>query len=464
MREIVIIGAGFSGASLAARLLANTPRAVRVHLIDRSGRFGCGIAYSTSNPGHLLNVRAGNMSAREGSPDDFIDWLSADGRSREASHRSFASRGAYGAYLEASFRRAARAARPGSLHLVRDAVIACREEGGGVHVALASGATIHADAAVLALGNLPGQTPAPFADADLPAGRFIDNAWDRAALARITPDEDVLLLGTGLTMADAVVSLTAAPRTGRIFALSRRGLAPRSHVETQAARKAPLPDLPITLAAALHEVRTIVAAAARRGEPWQHVMERLRPHTQTLWRRLPVEAQQRFLRHLRPWWDAHRHRAAPHVAAWLNALRASGQLEILAGKAIAVSAHAAGVAVSYNPRGKRETRTLHVAHVLNCTGSCTDLETLADPLIQQMLQEGIIRAHATRMGVDADEEGRPIGAGGAAARSIFTLGPMMRGALLETTAVPEIRVQVAVLAERLAQASTALQIRRIVKG
>ena len=85
---MIIVGGGFSGAMLAARLAERGRASV---LIDRSGGFGLGVAYSTPFPGHLLNVRSARMSAVEGRPGDFVDWLAAHAPER-ADPQGFAPR------------------------------------------------------------------------------------------------------------------------------------------------------------------------------------------------------------------------------------------------------------------------------------------------------------------------------------------------------------------------------------
>jgi len=44
-------------------------------------------------------------------------------------------------------------------------------------------------------------------------------------------------------------------------------------------------------------------------------MDGLRPHWDMLWRRLPEHEQRRFLQHVARYWEVHRHRMAPQVAA-----------------------------------------------------------------------------------------------------------------------------------------------------
>jgi len=60
------------------------------------------------------------------------------------------------------------------------------------------------------------------------APRFVANPWRHGALAAIRPDDKILVIDTGLSMADVVVSLRLTGHTGPITAVSRRGLTPRA--------------------------------------------------------------------------------------------------------------------------------------------------------------------------------------------------------------------------------------------
>ena len=62
-RHAIIIGGGASGVLLAYQLLQNSGFGFRVTLVERRSEIGRGPAYRTSNPEHVLNVRAANMSA-----------------------------------------------------------------------------------------------------------------------------------------------------------------------------------------------------------------------------------------------------------------------------------------------------------------------------------------------------------------------------------------------------------------
>lgn len=439
--RVAIVGAGFSGVALAAQLVRQKP-ALDVVLIERGRRFGPGLAYSTKDTRHLLNVGASNMSALADQPDDFVRWLRGRGQ-RDAG--AFASRQNYGDYIEGVLNRARSARWRGGFKQVRDEALACRRGADNWRVTLAAGAAIEADAVVLALGHAPQSPLASFAQTSVSPLE----PWRVDALRVISPAASVLIMGAGLTMVDVVLSLTKRQRTGTIYALSRRGLAPRAHLEFAALPGEPL-RLPGALSAAVREFRREVERMQARGEPWQTAMDRLRDDSPALWRRLSPDAQQRFLRHLRPWWDAHRHRAAPEVAAQIAALQNEGHLRVLAGEVVAVRTSGNTVEVRHRQRGSLVRHRIEVARVINCTGASNNLSRSSEAILRQLLEEGVARAHGSGLGLDVDEDGRVIDHGGAAQAGLYALGPITQGAFWEATAVPEIRARAAALAETIA--------------
>ncbi len=154
-REIAIVGAGFSGVLTALSVLEAQGSRARVQLIEQAGRFGVGAAFGATQPDHLLNVRASNMSADPDQPDDFVLWLAHRRRAASAPF-AFASRADYGAYLQARLRRVAQSeAAADRLDLIQDSVIAVRPRARGLALDLAMGRTIAADTVVLATGNAP---------------------------------------------------------------------------------------------------------------------------------------------------------------------------------------------------------------------------------------------------------------------------------------------------------------------
>ncbi len=163
--------------------------------------------------------------------------------------------------------------------------------------------------------------------------------------------------------------------------------------------------------------------------------------------------RRRFLRHLRPWWDIHRHRLAPGVADQIDALMASGALTVMAARTYAVTAVGkSGLAVSVRPRGTGQTILLRVARAINCTGPQGDLMTSKEPLLRSLVRDGLIRPDALGIGIDVDAQSRTIDRSGTPNARILAIGPMTRGATWEIVAVPDIRRQVWTLARRLCNA------------
>ncbi len=441
-KSVAIVGAGFSGSLLAINILRHAgPHAT---LIERRPVFGRGTAYTAPHPSHLLNVRAGNMSALSDRPAHFAEWCTARGLGDGG---SFVQRQQYGEYLGELLERSA--ARAGDrLALVRDTAVAADVRPDGVTLALEGGKRIDVDALVVAVGNLPPHAP-PGLDPDaLPGDVYAPDPWDPAVVEGLGPDDTILLIGTGLTMVDVALSLDAAGFAGKIVAMSRRGLLPHRHVP-------PGPpgtrnEKPTTVASdLLAEVR---ARAEALDGGWRAAVDELRPFTQGLWLSASDEQRARFLRHLRPWWDVHRHRLAPQVAAKIDAMVARGQLTIVGGKPSRYVAQGTGVAVTYRPRGADAEATLHVRRIVNCTGPQGDLARSSEPLLRGLIANGHARADAARLGLDVDAQSRLIGADGTAHPRLFGIGPMTRGAFWEIVAVPDIRTQVWTVARRLAQA------------
>ncbi len=186
---------------------------------------------------------------------------------------------------------------------------------------------------------------------------------------------------------------------------------------------------------------------AERGEAWQLAVDRMRSVTPALWRTLSDEQQRRFLRHLRVWWDVHRHRTAPEIAERAEALQRDGKLRVLAGEVVSAERKGRSFELYHRQRGSMVRHRLDVAAVVNCTGANLDLTRSSDPLIQQMLSEGLARAHPSGLGLDLDEDARVLDARGKVQGSLYAIGPITVGSFWESTAVPEIRARAAAIAE-----------------
>ena len=431
---VAIAGGGFSGTMLAAQLAT---LGVRSLIADGSGRIGRGLAYATQAPEHLLNVPAAKMSAWPDRPAHFAEWLAAEGLGDPA---TFARRRDYGRYVAAQLDACADIER-----VEQDIVSATRTgngNGNGWAIRFADGRTEQARVLVLAQGNQP---PAPLAiAAALPDALIVNDPWSdtaRATFARVAAGGGaVLMLGTGLTMIDVALSLAAAGHSGPLLAMSRRGLAPRAHgpntPRTVAADAIPLGNV-------LELTRWLRVQAAADGD-WRAAVDQLRPHTQAIWRSWDLAQRRRFLRHARPYWDVHRHRIAPQIAAQVEALREADQLHSFAGRLLRAEPQGDSVAITIADRGGAR-RTLTVAAIVNCTGPLGDITRTRDPLLAALLAAGEVQPDALSLGLAVDPAGR-------AAPGLWALGPQTKGELWEIVAVPDIRVQCAAIARTLAHA------------
>jgi uncharacterized NAD(P)/FAD-binding protein YdhS len=439
IEHVAIIGAGFSGTLQAINLLRHEgPRAT---LIERAPVAGTGLAYGAAHPSHVLNVRAGNMSAFPDDPAHFVRWLEARGVADAPA--AFIPRVIYGEYLRELLEAALRDPS-GRLTLLRDEVQDV-EVDGGVKVRLRD-RTLEADAAVLAVGNLPPHDPPGLDPEKLSTHRYKGDPWDASVPEDLTADDIVLVIGTGLTMVDVVLLLDARGFRGRIVALSRRGLLPRPHGPGSDWQK--IDERPATTSSRLlQSVRT-------RGESigWRNAVDELRPFTQAMWGNASEAERGRFLRHLRPWWDVHRHRLAPEVYARLMAVIERRQLEVIAGKTLGFDERPDGIEVGFRRRGADTAETLLAQRIVNCTGPLGDLARTEEPLLQKLAARGLIRPDAAHLGIDVDNQGQTIAADGRANPDLYALGPMTRGAFWEIVAVPDIRTQTWNVARRLSNA------------
>jgi uncharacterized NAD(P)/FAD-binding protein YdhS len=456
-RTIAIVGAGFTGALLALHLLKHCSDQDRVLLIEKSPRLGAGVAFSTGNPNHLLNVRSGNMSAFSTEPDHFVHWLRTlqpplrDQLTEPPEPTGFAPRALFGAYVQQCLADAVWSGDRGDrLTIVSDTVLGITRNDAGLALRLAMGRTLTADTAVLAIGNFP-----PHGS----EGPIFGDPWDERATADLDPEAGVIILGTGLTMVDMAVSLLDRGHRGPIQAISRRGLLPRQHVgaipdetgDIRLPRAWTFDPSPSgrSLVRLTHEVRRTVDRAERLGRGWRSVIDGLRPHTQRLWQEMSAADRRRFLRHLRPWWDVHRHRAAPQVMVRVSQARERGQLTVTAARVLGIHADKRGVTVRFAARANGEPAAISGDRLIDCTGLNGDRTKIEQPLLKQLLADGLVRPDPLKLGLDVSGEGAVVGSDDAVAGDLFAIGPITRGAFWEIVAVPDLRVACELMAARL---------------
>jgi uncharacterized NAD(P)/FAD-binding protein YdhS len=451
MDRIAIVGGGLSGTLVAIRLL-RARRPLYIWVVEPQARLGPGLPYSTPYAGHLMNVPSGRLSLADDDPKHFTQWLRAN-YDALATDYCFAPRRVYGHYisslLEAAWDQRCTGVRFEHVRAEADALV---KDSSQIRLHLRGGSTIEADAAILALGNPPSSEEAIPAIRNSPfrsSPHYFRSAWDPAAVSGLDPEAPVLLVGSGLTAVDAAIGLHEQGHRGLIHAVSRRGLLPHSHsTEAIPHSLAGRVEASPTLRELWSQVRGKIRLAESRGEDWRCVIDGLRSYTQRLWQGLPCAERRRFLRHLRPYWDVHRHRMAPEVAAFIAGRLQQQRLKVHAGRIRSIQETPDGARVEISLRGASGELVLAVRRVINCTGPDCDYRKWPSPFFKNLFAQGMVQAGPMGLGLLTTEEGELINAQGAVVNNVFTLGPARIGRDWETTAAAEIRVQSAALTTR----------------
>jgi uncharacterized NAD(P)/FAD-binding protein YdhS len=437
--KIGIVGAGFAGTSLLAALNQITTSPLEIFLFEKTGHFGTGIAYSTKSPFHLLNVRANDMSALESESSHFVDWLTQSELAKSYLDDSqplgnqFAPRFLYGNYLQEML-TALKASDKLKVTLIPTEVINIIP-GDSHYTLITATESIAVDQVVLALGNsLPAAPAFPVSPQ-----HYIANPWQYEAIKKIPAQDTVILVGSGLTMVDSVLSLYHQKHQGKIIALSRHGLLPRPHgkIKSTYAFTPPFPQR-------LSQLVKLLRAAAKDNE-WQAVINAFRQYIPQIWGNLSKNDKKRFLRHGMTLWNIHRHRVPAPVNELLNQLQRSGQLEVISGRVVAFND---GI-FTFTRRGSGKINSLPAQWLINCMGPSLGLNQKTNPLAQALVQLGLAQWDANNLGFNVTPWGALLDAQGKAASTLYTLGSPAKGAIWESTAAPEIRKQSLALAKLL---------------
>ncbi len=463
-----IIGGGFSGIALAVNLINRASFPLDITLIDSATSFGKGVAFATQNPQHPLNVRALHMGLLPETPDDFYHWLKANPQRWKAldpsfqgldfSPQSYVPRMIYGLYLEDLFNDAQTKAKQKGIRLT---VIQAQAQDVNLlssdllEIVLSTGSSISVDRLILATGvspckKLPFEHPHLLNDR-----RYTTNVWDphpESILRNMPmPQDEIIIIGTGLTMADVVATLIDRGFRGNILAVSPSGSVAQPHLAALPV-KMPLVNIAkyaMTLLNLFKGFRQELDRTTQEGYDWRSLIDTLRPSLPKLWQGLTVVEKKQFLRHLYSLWNKHRHRLPPESAALLMHLQEEKKLHIIAGHVEEIdNSHPERLQVRIRIKDKAASQRIEVGHAINCCGPEYRLTKQPNVLLQNLLNKELIRPDALDLGIALSPEGW---VQGKAPERIYTLGALLFGERFETTSVPEIREQAAEIAERLLQ-------------
>lgn len=457
--DILITGGGLSGTMLAVQLL-RLPGQRRILIIEPRAELGRGEAYSAVELGHTLNGNAARMSVDPDNPDDLTHWLTAHiaaGGWPESAEQNvpiselFPPRGLFGVYVQ---QRLAEARVVGAQHgstveHVRAEVVDLQTDADSVQMSLSNGQTLRGAYAVLATGMFPAARTPQKESSGLNAAAL--DPWDVAAMRQLDPQSTVLIIGSGLTMVDAVVSLEQAGHRGPIEVFSRHGLLPHVRRQPPAWVDFLAEDQSIrTPRQLLRELRRHCREAITQGIDWQAPLDTVRAHIGRLWSQATDVQRRQFVRHVRPWWESHHHRSPPLSAALVERLHNEGRLRIQAASFKGLEPMTGeGVSIRIRRRGEAQTCVVQGAALINSSGIEYDWRRVARPLPQQLLARGLVRPGPLALGIAAAVDGAVLDAEGQTGSRLFAMGPPLRGMWWESTAVTDVALQAKALAARL---------------
>ncbi len=457
MRKIAIIGGGFTGTAVAIRLCASMPAPLQIKVIEPREMLGGGLAYGGDDPDHRVNGTHELLVLFPKDIGHFARWYVASGaadRDPQAQAETgvcYVRRSDVRLYLNQTLQETvARNCHGSTVHHLRDCAVSAKRVKEGLQIELASGAMVSSDLTVLAFG---GQKPAPPRAVSAGAKRhpgYIGDPFDAKALAAIAPDDRVLLVGTGLTAADVVASLSRHRHKGAITAISRRGLLPQAQGEAPDVSalmqrlSRPVPRFierhgeRLSLRAAVRALRGDMAAAISDGRDLKAPFDEVRDAAGWLWPNFTEIEKSRFLRHLKPWYDVNRYRMVPQTGDIVAAMQASGQLEFRVARLARLQAQGTRLEAHLAGRdGAVSAEAFDI--VINCTGP----KTLTDaPLVDALCDLGLVRRDRLSLGFEVDETCRLLDANGHAQDTLWAFGLLTRGRFGDMTAIPQIAFRI----------------------
>ena len=398
-----VIGGGFTGAAGAMACLARLPEPFRLVLIEPSAVLGRGVAYGSHHPLHLLNVRTRDLSIRAGQPGDFLNWAFRQldqGENHAGLHdalaHTFLPRQLFGEYVRQRLFETVEQRPDVEFSVMPTTARSLHAERGGYLIELDRGEKVLCDAVILATAY------------------GVQRASTRGALApfeplppeRVARAQSIAVIGSGLTMVDVLIGARRDGFRGIATIISRRGQLPRPH-----AAKGVVPHqlaLPRSKHVSMLEASLRIACeiAEDGGAPWQAVFNGLRLSLQDIWQELPVGEQARFLRHLRPFFDAHRHRLPLEVHTRLMSEFDKGRAVLLRGSVMKVERNGGGFTLEILRRGATAPERMETDLTFACSGFKPDLD---QPLIKGMIEAGLARPDVHRLGLAVEPNGRMLG-------------------------------------------------------
>lgn len=456
--DLTIIGAGFCGSILLANIVKKANFSFKIAVIDKSSIKAKGVAYSTEDPSHLLNVRAARMGAFEEDPEHFYQWLidhETEWRILDPSFNNlkmdpqgYLPRKIYGAYLESLWNETLTTAVKKNIQvsiLTQEAVDLEILPNNNQLITLKDGNKVESKFSTLAIGVLPNKD---FFDVASPVENYIPDIWNAKTvhfLPNTSQNKKIVIIGSGLTMLDAVTTLLKKGYEGAIFVISREAKIPETHKAFVKHHHIfiDMQNPPKTALELLKKIRAEVARVTHKGGNWRSVIDSLRPITISLWMGLPLQEKKKIKRSLFSLWNRHRHRVPPDYLNKIDIKRNQGKFTLIKGSVQSVHLSDNGNLTVIYKNNSKNLNTLDADYVINCSGPNFNVNASTSLFIRNLLKNKVIQSNPLDWGIVVSPTYEVIGSNS----RLFTIGQILIGERFESIAVPELREQCSELAE-----------------
>ncbi|QNE79681.1 pyridine nucleotide-disulfide oxidoreductase (plasmid) [Streptomyces finlayi] len=473
--RVLVVGAGLAGTATAIRLLHFARRPLEIVLLERHPDYrSAGVAYHRDgNPwDHVFNIQAGRMSVFREDVLDFVHWANQEADRRDWPQRwaaqKFAEQGPaprrlFQDYLDDRLSEAKRESCPGVVLVEADGeALDMQRCDRGFEVTLgglaaygieglrpgplADTQVLQADHVVLATG-LELKEP-PFAAEAAGHPSFVRNPYSATGirkLSQLPPDATVAIVGSVLSAYDSAGLLLRNGHTGRIHLISKSGTIFRTYPGTHehGVLRLPRPD------ALLEPYRNREEFLARVRAAWrtacstvreQHpdvasviVSERVakawEPYLPEVIERIPTDELRCLLDEFATTIAALRVGAVEYTMAVVERAMhpQDGRVELVVGRVQAITPAQSG-RLLVSVAAQHERHSVEADLVVSNFGREFDYEKVAQPLWRNLLRKGVAVPHErTGRGLEVDECGTLLDAGGQPAGPVSTVGVLREG-------------------------------------
>ncbi|MFN8260877.1 MAG: FAD/NAD(P)-binding protein [Chitinophagales bacterium] len=452
MKTITIIGGGASGALVMINMLKYFPDApVAVKWIEQSGEFGTGVAYATDKDYHILNVPANAMGLFHDYANDFFEWLLKKGYTY--SEHDYVPRKIYGDYIKEQLFTQLKKNHNIHIELIQAEVTDINREVDAYEIVLHDNKRIKTDSIILATGNFLPANPVLKNMDYVNSSSYFRNPWANEINQLLKRTDDILIIGTGLTMVDKILDMYHQIHKVKIYAISRNAYLPFTHYPCSRHQKYPDYSDELLEAGSIKElyeiIRRHVDIGIKSGIDWRVVVDTIRPSLPAIWNRLSLQEKKTFFRRVGSLWTVVRHRIPVLCADIIHLLRDKKQLQILAGRIHAIKETEKGFAVSYLDKNERVIKEIEVQKIINCSGPQLNLAQADSILLRNLLRKEMIGVDALGLSLHASPDGKLLNKKNKVIPGLYTIGNGLKGVLFESSTIPEIRVQAYHLAKEL---------------